>query len=628
MEQNFNRTGLINWLALIIAALGAEAFSQIAVSTMGEITAANLLIGALVALVAWFQMRLATREDAERLEMEDLARRRASASLFAESAEDSFPARRSRIAFERWILPTFTILLFAAQAVATYWFIQRYREWPLPRLEPSTLASASYAGLGLVLLLLGLYAAKLSRYASIRLLRPSAAHLVLGGLFCFATAGTEIAVYAGYPQWDKHVALAGIAIFGLVALETLLALVFEAYRPRVKGREERLIYESRLVGILGQPTGLFSTAAQALDYQFGFKVSETWFYRFLEKAIAWIVLAQAGALLLSTSIVVIDPGEQGLHERFGNPVGTLDSGLHFKLPWPIDSVERINTRAIQSFNVGFVPDPNLDKENTVLWTRSHYKTEFNLLVASREQSTNATDEDQTVPANFLTVSIPVQFIVTNAAHWGYNHAQPARLLEQIANREVVRYLASVDVDSIMSSGRAEAARELRNRIQSASTAAGLGTEIIFIGLQDIHPPIGNKEVKVAAAYEQVIGAEQEKEARILEAEGYANETLPAAKALAARTVNQAKADTAVYVNDAAGRAARFGHQVDSFRKAPDVYTARNYLETLRTALVNTRKYVIMPTNTHDVVTIDLTEKIRRDVLDIQLDPVKGKDEKK
>jgi regulator of protease activity HflC (stomatin/prohibitin superfamily) len=98
--------------------------------------------------------------------------------------------------------------------------------------------------------------------------------------------------------------------------------------------------------------------------------------------------------------------------------------------------------------------------------------------------------------------------------------------------------------------------------------------------------------------------------------------------LAARTVNQAKADTVVYVNDASGRAARFAHQVASFRAAPDVFPARNYLETLRSALGNTRKYVVMPTNTHDVVILDLTEKLRRDVLDIPLDPVKGKDEKK
>jgi HflK protein len=412
-----------------------------------------------------------------------------------------------------------------------------------------------------------------------------------------------------------------MVLLGLIALETLFSLVFEAYRPKVRGREERVLFESRLVGVLSQPTGIFSTAAQALDYQFGFKVSDTWFYRFLESAFVWLILAQTSALLLSTTIVVIDPGEQALHERFGRHVRILEPGLHLKLPWPIDAVERHNTRAVQSFNVGFVPDPDLEKENTVLWTRAHYKVEFNLLVASREQVTTPSDSDQTVPANLLTVSIPVQFVVTNLLEWGYNHTEPARLLEQIANREVVRYLASVDIDTVMSHGRGEAAAELRRRIQSESITAKLGTEIIFIGLQDIHPPIGNKEIRVAAAYEQVIGAEQEKESKILTAEGYANELLPAARASVARTVNQARADAAVQVNDAEGRASRFNHQVTAFRAARDVYPARNYLETLRTALANTRKYVVLPTNTHDVVSIDLTEKIRRDILDLNLDPV-------
>lgn len=621
MDRTHHRTGLINWIALLLAAAIAEGIARLAASTLGELTAVFLLLGGLVALVTWFQMRLEAREETEQLEMEDLARRRADSSLFAESAADAFPARRARLSFERWIVPTFTVLLFIAQCSALYWFYGRITNWVNPHVEDGSLAAASFAALGLVLLLIGLYSGKLARYAGIRLLRAGAAHLVLGGLVSFASAATAIATFAGYPRWDRHVTIAGLVILGLIALETLFALVFEAYRPKVRGREERVLFESRLVGILSQPTGIFSTAAQALDYQFGFKVSDTWFYRFLESAVVWLILAQAGALLLSTTIVVIDPGEQALHERFGRHVRILDPGLHLKFPWPIDAVERHNTRAVQSFNVGFVPDPDLEKENTVLWTRAHYKVEFNMLVASREQVTTPSDSDQTVPANLLTVSIPVQFVVTNLLEWGYNHAEPARLLEQIANREVVRYLASVDVDTVMSHGRGEAASELRRRIQSESINAQLGTEIIFIGLQDIHPPIGNKEIRVAASYEQVIGAEQEKESKILGAEGYANELLPAARASVARTVNQAKADAAVLINDAEGRASRFNHQVTAFRAARDVYPARNYLETLRTALANTRKYVVLPTNTHDVVSIDLTEKIRRDILDLNLDPV-------
>src|SRR5438045_9662339 len=97
-------------------------------------------------------------------------------------------------------------------------------------------------------------------------------------------------------------------------------LILEMYRPRVKGKFERPLYDSRLVGLLGQPEGLITTAAQAIDYQCGFKVSETWFYRFFERAILWLVPLQVLLLILSTGFVVIEPGAQGLLEHFGRPV--------------------------------------------------------------------------------------------------------------------------------------------------------------------------------------------------------------------------------------------------------------------------------------------------------------------
>jgi membrane protease subunit HflK len=512
----------------------------------------------------------------------------------------------------------------------TWWIHRLFKTWDGTLVDQASLVAASLAGIGLVLLLLGLYASKLARYAGIGLLRPSAAWLVLGALFALAGAGTSVGVHAGYQSWDRYLTAGCAGILALIAAETLFTWVFEAFRPRVKGREQRLIFESRLVGLLGQPAGLFSTAAQALDYQFGFRVSDTWFYRFLESAFAWIVGAQLAVLALSTTIVIVEPGEQALLERFGARAGVLEPGFHLKFPWPIDTVERFNTRAIQSFNVGFENDPELDKENTILWTRPHYRKEFNLLVASREQSTSATEGEQTVPVNLLTVNMPVQFTVTNVLDWAYGHTAPARLLEQIANREVVRYLASVDIEKVMSYGRLEASQELRRRIQESAVAAKLGTEIVFIGLQDIHPPLGNKEQKVAAAYEQVIGAEQESQSKILEAEGIANETLPAARANAARIVNEARAAAAGKVGDASGRAARFENQLAARRVAPDVYPARNYLETLRNAIGASRKYVIVPTNSHDLVIYNLEDKIRKDIIDLPLEPTKpsGAAEKK
>ena len=140
-----------------------------------------------------------------------------------------------------------------------------------------------------------------------------------------------------FPKTDFYVARFLCVLLAVVALETLAQLVLEIYRPRTKRGSPRPLFESRLVGLLGQPEGLITTASQALDYQFGFKVSETWFYRFFEKALAWLILLQLGVLLLSTCFIFVESGEQVLLERFGRPIasrGVLGPGAHLKLPWP------------------------------------------------------------------------------------------------------------------------------------------------------------------------------------------------------------------------------------------------------------------------------------------------------
>ena len=75
-----------------------------------------------------------------------------------------------------------------------------------------------------------------------------------------------------------------------------------------------------LVGLLAQPESLFTTAAQTLDYQFGFKVSETWFFQLLKKILSALLLVQLAVLMLSTCVVFVDAGEQAVLEHFGKPV--------------------------------------------------------------------------------------------------------------------------------------------------------------------------------------------------------------------------------------------------------------------------------------------------------------------
>lgn len=616
MERNIQKIGLVNWVLLLVAGAIAAYLARYTNSATGYVGAVYIGLGFLAAVVSYFQMRLETREQFEKLEYDELRKSKGGSALFTDVAADTFPARRSREQFDRILVPVFTILLFGLQVVSIYWLWKKFSGTiQLPTANTAQLSMTLYGMLALVLFLVGKYSAGLARLEGQRLLRPGASYLLLSAFACFLMAVSEAATLFRFEKVDLYMSRVLLVALGFIAIETLFSLVFEAYRPRVKGQAARLLYESRLVGLLGQPGGLISTAAQALDYQFGFKVSETGFYRFVEKQFATLFLAQLGALWLCTTFVIIEPQEQALQERFGKRGTVLEPGLHFKLPWPIDQVHRYPTRQIQSFVIGIVHDPDKEKEKTLLWTVKHYKEEFHLLVASRDglETNTVAGGEQSVPVNLLSASIPVQFQITNLTQWAYNHANAALLLEKLATREVVNYLVSVDMDNIMSAGRMPAAQELKQRIQASADRHQIGASILFVGLQDIHPP-----VDVAKEYELVIGAIQQKEAKILEAEGYQAGILPMAQAEAFKLVNEAEAYRLQKASAALAYAGQFTNQLSAYKASPQVFMQRTYLDTLGRASAGSRKYVLTVTNTEDTVVMNLEEELRPDLLNIKV----------
>jgi regulator of protease activity HflC (stomatin/prohibitin superfamily) len=626
MERSIQKHGIINLLALLGVGVGALAVGRYANSLAGQVEILFLGIGVLVAVVSWFQMRLEDSERLEKLELDELAKTHGGSALFEAKDAEVFPAQRSREQFERFFVPAFTVLVFLLQAGGA-WLLWRW-------LSQSTIAFevkqpitglALFGVFALLLFLLGRFSATIARLEQDRLLRPSASYLLCNAFLCLVVALGMVGVWAGFPKTDFYVAHVLCGLLGLVALETLIQLVLEIYRPRVKGKVERPLYESRLVGLLGQPEGLITTAAQALDYQFGFKVSETWFYRFFERAIAWLLLLQLGALVLSTCVVFIEAGEEGLLEHFGKQVGSrspLGPGAHLKWPWPIDKVYRFRTEQIQTFHVGFAEEPGQERERYVLWSQGH-RNETNFLVANRSQFslevTNEVSGKRTPPVSLLTVSVPVQFQITNLVDWAYVNEDAEGLLEDLGTREVVRYLVGADMGDLLSSGLQEAAQAMRDRIQAAASEYHLGAQIISVGLSDLHPP-----VKVAPEYEKVIAATQTKQAKILAARADAIRTNALAGAEAVTLTNQASAERLAHEVGALAQAALFTNQIPAFEGAPAVYAERAYLKTFARATANARKYVLLTTNTHDVLTFDLQESVANSLLNLTVPAPKTK----
>lgn len=622
MEKRTQSNGLINLLGLILLGSATYGLARYSNSLSGVVASAFIGVGAMVAAVSWFQMRLEEREHLEKLEFQELTKSAASSALFNPNETEVFPAQRSREQFERFFVPAFTILLFIVQMGGAVFFWRAFKGSSTVAMVEPTVPLALFGVFSLLFFMLGKYSSGVARIEKIRLLRPGASYMLLCAYVCFAVAAGIAVVLFEFTKADLQVARVLAIILGLIGAETLINLILEIYRPRVKGKGGRLVYESRLVSLMGQPEGLITTAAETLDYQFGFKVSETWAYRLFEKNFIWIVLVQLGVLLVSTSFVFIDAGEQAILERNGAFVRVMTPGLGLKMPWPVDQVYRYPTEQIQNINVGFVPEDSPMTGNIILWTSSHNKEE-NFLVANRElpsldSSTNSSAGNRPPPVSLLTVSIPVQFQVTNLSAWVYNNEDPVSLLEHISSREVVRFFVSADLHEIMSKARWDAGDSLRARIQAEADRHAMGANILFVGLQDIHPP-----VKVAPDYEKVVGAIHTREAVILAARAEAIRSTNLADALAFKTLAEANSDSIRRKVDAIAKAALFTNQLPAYRASPSVYTERAYLETFARSVTNARTYVLLASNTQDVVILDLEDKIGKDLMrDLTVPPPK------
>lgn len=623
MDRNVQRTMLLSLMVLLAGGLACFWAAAETGSLTGQTARWYFLFAILVTLIGWFQQRLQDREQLEQLEFDELARTKAATSLFNAEDAGSFPARQSRQQFEKWFVPVFAALLVIGQGVVTW------QAWQTIGTEPRVLTNpliglGLYSAVFLTLTIFGLYASRLAETGGHGLLRPPAGHVLLNAYLCGVVAAALFGVeIAGARKFDLYLARLLVVVLGVVTVEMALTLVFEIYRPRIKGKgAQHALYESRIIGLLSRPDSLFTTAAHALDYQFGFKVSETWFYQFLQRSIAWIVILQAGLLWLSTTVVFIDPGEQGLYERFGKPQGeVLGPGAHFKAPWPIDAIHRHRTSQVQSFVIGVVPDedeapPDEYATQVIQWSVRHNKEEYNMLVASRDQTlAGAPGEEAAVPVNLLTVSIPVQFEIKDLRKWAYQHRDPARLLQDITYRETVRYLVNVDLLDIMGEGRARARAELKQRIQAVadSLEVNLGVNILFVGLEGCHPPL-----EVAKSFQDVVGALQEKESKILTAEATRAFILPLASAQASNLVIDAQAYRTRTTNAAAGQADQFRQQAVAYRSSPAVYAERAYLEMFARAVTNSRIYLLGTTNTDQIINFNLEDKTRPDLQDIMI----------
>jgi regulator of protease activity HflC (stomatin/prohibitin superfamily) len=661
MAATDRRGEVLALLGALLSLLGAVGLAMLAIicESQGVWTAAFQMLGALgiwiLALIQLHQQRLVKEEQFEVAGLERLRQEKlgGAQTIFDEEDLDQMDklamGRRLRT-IERYLIPV------AALIIAVYHLAAGLSVFPLIWQFPP-IASANSAvlaehsrillfftgGIAFICFMAARYALGMSRLPDWGVLRAGGDFMFGASAICLANSLVLLGVISGIEWLDLWLARAVGVLLVFLAIETTINFVLDFYRPRVPGQAFRPFYDSRLLGIFSEPGGILRSMANAVDYQFGFKVSETWFYKLVGRAVIPLLLVQVVVVFALTCILVVPPGHKAVVERagpFGHKVWVAPPGTHMTWFWPIDRATIIPVQRIQRTAVGYEVEDQESEDRSagpILWTKRHYKKEYQLLVGD-----NRTSEIAKVPVNVLAINMPVQWRVKDEdSEVTRYHAQSenvAGIVDSLAYRELTQYAAQADLLDLLGEKGIQTAENLEKRLQAACDQAGadglsLGVKIVHVGIGGIHPP---PDEDVAKSYEDVVGAWEARDAKLKEAEGDAIQTRVesagpnwqrlydaivaedraresgspdySAKAqevdrilhsqdgviagTARETVDEARRRAIDRVFAELSSAERYATQSAVFNVAPHTYALRVYLRMLREGLEDVRKYVI------------------------------------
>jgi membrane protease subunit HflK len=274
----------------------------------------------------------------------------------------------------------------------------------------------------------------------------------------------------------------------------------------------------------------------------------------------WLMIPIFLAVWLLSGLFTVEPYERGLVKRFGKYKASVEEGLRYHLPWPIESVTKVNYTQTRQFEVGGGRGgPGALDEATML--------------------TN--DE------NIVNVQFVVQYKVDDPVSYAFSIYDPDKAIRDAAISAMREVIGRNTIYGALTDQRASIQEDTRATLQGMMEKYGTGLMVDNVELQDVHVP-----ADVIQAFKDVTSAREDSERFINEARGYRNNKLPEAEARAYAVIAQAQAYKAERINIAQGDASRFSALLAEYRKAPEVTRQRLILETMDKVLPNVDKYLI------------------------------------
>ncbi|MDQ6666287.1 MAG: FtsH protease activity modulator HflK, partial [Acidobacteriota bacterium] len=293
-------------------------------------------------------------------------------------------------------------------------------------------------------------------------------------------------------------------------------------------------------------------------------------------------LIAAAILFLWSGFYTFRPDEAGVIERFGRKVLPYsEPGLHYKLPWPIERLTRIQARRVRVVEIGFRTNSTApDNEPAAYeWNVQHRSGRFQ---RKPEEALMLTGDQ-----NMIELNATVHYDLIRPADYLFRNFDGEATVRNAAESVFQSIVTNTSLDDVLTTGREAIEARAQKEIQERLDRYGSGARVIRVKLQDVHPSL-----EVVDAFRDVSGAYEEKNRMINEAEGVRNEQIALARGNAKARLQNANAFSLGRVNRASGDASRFVQQESAYRAAPASTAARLYLETMEQVLPGKKKLIV------------------------------------
>lgn len=485
-------------------------------------------------VLIFFQHKL---ERVESLEAEAYAASDAARSRVFEEAGAGVRVQSSRLAWmHKWFLPVVSLIIGGGYVLVGATLLPRHL-----RTLQETVGSPSQSGwliavgvgIAVVSFILARFVAGMAKEKIWDLLHGGAAAAVSSALI---GAMLALAHFLASDTIDNPGLLKYLpTVFSIYAIalgaEVFLNFVLNLYRPRKRGEYLRPAFDSRVLAFAAAPDRLADSISEAINYQFGYNVSSTWFYRLVSRSITSLAVLGLGILWLLSAFAVVRPNELGVLMKRGKFVEIKEPGLVLKEPWPLGTVRTYPASQINQFTISSGTNLQDTGVGPILWTDAMAADQQYLFVRSGIEEPDLLAADVTVQYEIADLRKYLQIAQDGPS--SDRESLRREMLVTLAQSTLMQVVARFSMDDLFGPNRPLVNAALRDAIQSEfDSRLDAGVRVLFVGVAGVRP----EQETVAPAFESVVQFDQLRQKSVEDARAEANRVL----ALVAGDVTRAR----------------------------------------------------------------------------------------